>query len=184
MSDNIDLEDFEDEIGIANKPVKNTEGYVKARLVKMRPDTIKHKKKRSSREYGDDLTQKCIKFSFLVDGLVEPIHMSKITGTNISVEPTHTVAKGRGKKKEKPEYNAFTEMCLKLGILTEEDLTKEHKALLDKIKKAMLTISEENPIEVKTKLMSVDKVDGDLETIDVRSLKLAKSNNSNIDKKK
>lgn len=174
MSDSIDLEDFEDEIGIANKPVKDTEGYVNAKLVKMRPDTIKHKKKRSSREYGDDLTQKCIKFSFLVDGLVEPIHMSKITGTNISVEPTHTVAKGRGKKKEKPEYNAFTEMCLKLGVLLEEDLKKEHKNLLDKLKKAMITISEEKPIHVKTKLMSVEKVEGDLETIDVRSLKLVK----------
>ena len=38
----------------------------------------------------------------------------------------------------------------------------------------MITISEEKPIHVKTKLMSVEKVEGDLETIDVRSLKLVK----------
>jgi hypothetical protein len=162
--------DFDDCIGFANRPIKSTDGYIKGKLISMKPTQIIVKQKRTKKSFEDDTTQKVLKFIFLVDGSVEPIKMSKITGTNLSTDKVHVKAKGRGVNKESPEYNALTEMCLKLGIFKESELSDNNNELLDKVKEAMTTITESNPIYIKAKLEIGDN--SDFENINMRTIEL------------
>jgi len=61
-------------------------------------------------------------------------------------------------------------MCLKLGIFKEKELVDNSKELLDKIKKAMSSITEENPIYIKAKLEVSDN--SDFENINMRTIEL------------
>ena len=162
--------DFDDCIGFANRPIKTPDGYIKGQLISMKPTQIIVKKERTKKSFEDDTTQKVLKFIFLVEGSVEPIKLSKITGTNLSTDKVHVKAKGRGENKEVPEYNALTEMCLKLGIFKEKELVDNNKELLDKIKKAMSSITEESPIYIKAKLEVSDN--SDFENINMRTIEL------------
>jgi hypothetical protein len=163
--------DFDDCIGIANRPAKGVDGFVRGKLVGIDLRNIEVKKPRSKNNPEDDLIQKVLKFTFLMEGKREDITMSKITGTKISTEVVHTKGKGRGSKEE-DEYNALTEMCLKLGIFKKEEIADDkQEILLKKLKEAVNTISNEKPIYIKTKLETSEK-STEFENINVRSIKL------------
>jgi len=167
MSD-IDF-DFDECAGIANRPIKDLDGFVKGKLTSITIRTETFKTPRSKKNPEDDRVQKVFVFTFIMEGKTEPIKMTKMTGTKISTEIVHVNAKGRGSK-EKPEYNALTEICLKLGILTLKDVKEENtKILLDSLKKAVKTVSEDKPIYIKTKLENSDNA---LENILIRSIEL------------
>jgi len=73
--------DFDECVGIANRPVKDLQGYVKGKLIGIDLRNIEVKKPRSKNDFEDDIIQKVFKFSFMMEGKREPILMSKITGT-------------------------------------------------------------------------------------------------------
>ena len=50
---------------------------------------------------ADDITQKCYKSLFMIEGTNDPVYMSKMTGTNVRTEKVHFTAKSRGKKNKK-----------------------------------------------------------------------------------
>jgi hypothetical protein len=163
--------DFDECIGIANRPAKNLEGFVRGKLIGIDLRTIEVKKPRSKNNPEDDLIQKVLKFTFLIEGKREDITMSKITGTKISTEVVHTKGKGRGSKEEE-EYNALTEICLKLGIFKKEEIVDDKQdMLLKKLKDALSTISSEKPVYIKTKLETSEK-SADFENINVRTIKI------------
>ena len=163
--------DFDDCIGIANRPAKSVDGFVRGKLIGIDLQNIEIKKPRSKNNPEDDVIQTVLKFTFLIEGKREDINMSKITGTKISTDVVHTKAKGRGSK-EKDEYNALTEMCLKLGIFEKEEIVDEKQdLLLKKLKDALNSINKENPIYIKTKLETSEK-STEFENINVRSIKL------------
>jgi hypothetical protein len=96
--------------------------------------------------------------------------MSRLTGTNLRPEKVHVKAKGRGKKQEQPEYNAFTEICLRLGIIKEKELEEKNKNLLTDITNAIKNVSTENPIYIKAKLQMSETGDTSFETINIKSI--------------
>ncbi len=163
--------DFDDYIGIANRPAKGVDGFVRGKLISIDLQNIEIKKPRSKNDPEDDVIQTVLKFTFLIEGKREDINMSKITGTKISTNVVYTKAKGRGSK-EKDEYNVLTEMCLKLGIFEKEEIVDEKQdVLLKKLKDALNSINKENPIYIKTKLETSEK-SAEFENINVRSIKL------------
>ena len=94
-----------------------------------------------------------------------------MTGTKINTEIKHVKAKGRGSK-EQEEYNALTEMCLKLGIFNKKDVKGENnQVLLDNLKNAVKSISSDKPIYIKTKLETSEK-STEFENINIRTIQL------------
>lgn len=163
--------DFDECVGIANRPVKDLQGYVKGKLIGIDLRNIEVKKPRSKNDFEDDIVQKVFKFSFMMEGKREPIFMSKITGTKINTDVVHVKAKGRGTKEES-EYNALTELCLKLGIFKKEDITNDRQELLLKnLKEAVQSISKDNPVYIKTKLETSEK-SSEFENINSRTIEL------------
>ena len=168
----LDIEELDfDESNVANRPNKDFDGYVKGKLVSFKMEERTFAKPRFKNDFADDVVQKVFMFNFVIEGKSEPIKMSRMTGTKINTEAKHIKAKGRGKK-EQEEYNALTEMCIKLGIFKIEDVRDDNtKTLIENLKNAYKPISEENPIYIKTKLERCEK-SYDLENIDVRTIKL------------
>lgn len=169
MSD-IDF-DFDECAGIANRPVKDLDGFVKGKLTSIDIQTRDFKKPRSKNDFEDDIVQKVFMFTFMMEGKTEPIKMTRMTGTKINTEVKHIKAKGRGSK-EQEEYNALTEMCLKLGIFNKKDVRDENnQVLLDNLKNAVKTVSNDKPIYIKTKLETSEK-STEFENINIRTIKL------------
>ena len=163
--------DFDDCVGIANRPAKSLNGYVRGKLTSIDLRNIEVKKPRSKNDPEDDVVQTVFKFTFLMEGKREDITMTRITGTKISTEVAHTKGKGRGKD-EVHEYNALTEMCLKLGIFKKDEISDDNQELLlKKLKEAVKSISEEKPIYIKTKLEASEK-SAEFENISVRTIEL------------
>ena len=164
--------DYDDNLGFANNPLKDNEGYVKGKLIEIKNHTLIDKKKRTSTEFADDITKKCLMFIFSMEGTTEPIRMSKLTGTNIRPEKIHVKAKGRGKDKEQPEYNALTEMCLRLGVFKHSELKTNNKELIEKIRLAMKNTSPEKPVYIKTKLQLIDNEENQFESINMKTIQV------------
>ena len=163
--------DFDDCVGIANRPAKGADGFVRGKLIGVDLRNIEIKNPRSRNEPEDDVIQTVFKFSFLIEGKREAITMSKITGTKISTDVVHVKAKGRGSK-ETPEYNALTEMCLKLGIFKKEEMSDDkQELLLKKLKEAVKSVSKEKPIYIQTKLETSEK-SAEFENINIRTIEL------------
>jgi len=163
--------DFDDCVGIANRPAKGINGFVRGKLTGIDLRNIEIKKPRSKNDPEDDVIQTILKFTFLIEGKREDITMSKITGTKISTDVVHTKGKGRGSKEEH-EYNALTGICLKLGIFKKEEITDEkQEQLLKKLKEAVGSVSVEKPIYIKTKLETSEK-SAEFENINIRSIEL------------
>jgi hypothetical protein len=163
--------DFDDCVGIANRPAKGIDGFVRGKLIGIDLRNIEIKKPRSKNDPEDDVVQTVLKFSFLIEGKREDISMSRITGTKISTDVAHTKAKGRGSKEEH-EYNALTEICLKLAIFKKDEITDDkQELLLKKLKEAVESVSVEKPIYIKTKLETSEK-SAEFENINIRSIEL------------
>tara|TARA_B110000211_G_scaffold207514_1_gene243351 strand:- start:61 stop:582 length:522 start_codon:yes stop_codon:yes gene_type:complete len=163
--------DFDDCVGIANRPAKDLNGFVRGKLTNIDLRNIEIKKPRSKNDPEDDVIQTVLKFTFSIEGKREDITMSKITGTKISTDVVHTKGKGRGSKEEH-EYNALTEICLKLGIFKKDEITDEKQdLLLKKLKDAVQSITDEKPIYIKTKLETSEK-STEFENINVRTIEL------------
>jgi hypothetical protein len=163
--------DFDDCVGIANRPSKDIKGFVRGKLTGIDLRNIEVKKPRSKNDFEDDVIQKVFKFSFKMEGKREFILMSKITGTKINTDIVHVKGKGRGSKEES-EYNALTELCLKLGIFKKEDITDDKQELLLKnLKEAVQTINEDKPVYIKTKLETSEK-SNEFENINSRTIEL------------
>ena len=163
--------DFDDCVGIVNRPAKDIKGFVRGKLTGIDLRNIEIKKPRSKNDPEDDVMQTVLKFTFSVEGKREAIIMSKITGTKISTDVAHTKGKGRGSK-EKDEYNALTEFCLKLGIFKKDEIIEDkQELLLKKLKEAVQSISEEKPVYIKTKLEPSEK-SAEFENINVRTIEL------------
>jgi hypothetical protein len=163
--------DFDDCVGIANRPAKDIKGFVRGKLTGIDLRNIEIKKPRSKNDPEDDVIQTVLKFTFLIEGKREDITMSKITGTKISTDVVHTKGKGRGSKEEH-EYNALTGICLKLGIFKKDEITDEKQdLLLKKLKDAVQSITDEKPVYIKTKLETSEK-STEFENINIRSIEL------------
>lgn len=162
--------DFDDCVGIANRPLKDFDGFVKGKLVSIDIKNVEFKKPRSKNDFEDDIVQKVFVFSFLIEGKTEDIKMSRMTGTKINTEIKHVKGKGRGSKQEE-EYNALTETCLKLGLFDIKDVKEENnQVLIDSLKKSTKEITPDNPIKIKTKLETSES--SDFENINIRTIEL------------
>ena len=117
----------------------------------------------------DDLVQIVTNFKFLVKGTKEDITINHITGTKIGTQVVHTTGVGRGQR-EKAEYNALTETCLKTGIFDVSDVKDQNEEkLLADLKKAVKDINEENCIVLRCKMKLNSK---NFQTVDVKTIKL------------
>lgn len=176
---NVDIDELDfNESNANNRPNKDFDGYVNGKLVSFKMEERTFAKPRFKNDFADDVQKVCM-FNFVIEGKSEPIKMSRMTGTKINTEAKHIKAKGRGKK-EQEEYNALTEMCIKLGIFNIQDVKDDNtKTLLDNLKNAYKTISEESPIYIKTKLERCKK-SYNLENIDISTIKLTNMENKNV----
>jgi len=166
----VDLSDFDNEYTIANFPLKDSNNFVKAQLVEVKLDKIRDTKKRTSTTLQDDKTYIVTRFNFLLEGASKPIKNSVITGTNLNPNKVHIKAKGRGAKKEQPEYNGFTEICLRLGFVTIEQLNKRPEDISEILKKCFKAVSSSKPIFIKTQLINVDTETTTLETVNIKTI--------------
>jgi hypothetical protein len=170
MDEDIEIE-FDDFISFANVPKKDDKGYVRGKLIKIEKTELLNKKK-NIKEDDEDLTNKCFKFCFLMEGTSETIKMNRLTGTNLRPEKVYT--KTKGVKQQNPEYNAFTEMCLKLEIINEKDLISKNKSILADISKIIKSTTTEKPIYIKAKLQQStnSSKETSFETINIKSIKV------------
>lgn len=104
-----------------------------------------------------------------MEGAEEPILMTKITGLNVRHEKMTIKS---NKKDQNLEYNNLTELCLKFNIIQENELENRDSNVLSKISQSIKEISKENPIYIKAKLTSNDKIDSVFETIDISTIKV------------
>ena len=166
----MELEDFDDDdFTFSNSINKSSSGFAKCKLVDIRKKRILVQKQRNRSEMQDDLVQIVTNFKFLVKGTKEEITINHITGTKIGTQIVHTTGVGRGKR-EKAEYNALTETCLKLGIFDIEDVKSQNEEiLLEKLKKAVKEIDEENHIALKCKMKMNSR---NFQTVDIKTIEL------------
>jgi hypothetical protein len=170
----VDLADFDSEYTFANYPLKDKDSFVRAKLVEVKPDRIKDIKQRTSKTLQDDKTFIVTRFNFLLEGASKPIKNSVITGTSLNPNKVHVKAKGRGATKEQPEYNAFTEICLRLGFISLEQLNSRPEDISEILKKAFKSVSEENPIFIKAQLINIDSETSTLETVNIKTVEQIK----------
>jgi hypothetical protein len=162
--------DFDEDLKFSNAPKKDLEGYVKAKIIKIEKTTCFDTKERTSKTLQDDKTYISIQFSYLLEGVVDVISGSLRTGTNLNPEKVHIKAKGRGVKNEKPEYNAFTEMCLRLNLIDIKRLEDRDSKILIELAKKMKSVTKENPLYIKTKLTRAEN--SLMEVVDIRTVEL------------
>jgi hypothetical protein len=161
---------FDDDLRFANSPKKDNQGFVKAKITKIEKTTCFDTKERTSKTLQDDKTYIAIQFNYLLEGITETINGSLRTGTNLNPEKVYIKAKGRGAKNEKPEYNAFTEMCLRLGLIDIKRLEERDYNLLPELFNKMKNVSDNNPIYIKTKLTHNEN--NMMEILDIRTVEL------------
>ena len=139
MSDiDLDIDELDfDESNVTNRPNEDFDGYVKGKLVSI---TTKQQNRK-----------KFLSFNFIIEGTSEPIKMSKTTANLINSDVIHLKIDGR-RKREQLKCNALTEMCIKLGIFNIRDVKNNNNVAIDKLNNAYKTISEANPIYIKTRL--------------------------------
>jgi len=170
----VDLSDFDSDYTFANYPLKDAEGFVKAKLIEVKLDRTRNTKQRTSKSLQDDTTIIVTKFNFLLEGASKPIKSKRNTGTSLNPNKIYIKAKGRGSSKEQPEYNAFTEMCLRLGFITLEQLNSRPEDISNILKTAFKAVSEENPIYIKTQLVNDDETDSYFENVNIRTIERLK----------
>ena len=166
----VDLADFDSEYTFANYPLKDKDGFVRAKLIEVRPDKIKDIKQRTSKTLQDEKTYIATRFVFLLEGASNPIKSSAITGTILNPNKVYIKAKGRGATKEQPEYNLFTEMCLRLGFISLEQLNSRPEDISEILKKAFKAVSEDKPVFIKTQLINTDLDTTTLETVNIKTI--------------
>lgn len=166
----VDLSDFESEFSFSNYPIKGDDGFVRAKLIEVKLARTRTTKQRNSKELQDDTTVIVTRFSFLLEGASKPINSSVITGTNLNPLKVHVKAKGRGAKKEQPEYNAFTEMCLRTGFITLEQLNSRPQDISTILKEAFKAVSQDNPVHLKTQLVIDDEETNHFEKISIKTI--------------
>lgn len=167
---NIDLTDFDEDFKYANSPKKNVSGFVKGQVIKIEKKNFIDKKERTSKSLQDDRSYIGVEFTFLLEGIIEPIKTTLRTGTNLNPDKIHVKAKGRGAKTEKPEYNAFTEICLRLGLIDIQKLENRDVEMLANLTSKFKEISQEKPIYIKTQLTLPEELQ--IEIVNIRSIEL------------
>lgn len=177
----VDLADFDSEYTFANYPLKDKDLYVRAKLIEVKPDKIKDTKQRTSKTFQDEKTSIVTRFNFLLEGASKPIKTSVVTGTSLNPNKIYIKAKGRGSNKEQPEYNAFTEMCLRLGFISIEHLNSRPEDISNILKSAFKAVSEEKPIFVKVQLINTDSENSHLEVVNIKTLSQIKFFDFNTD---
>jgi hypothetical protein len=170
----IDLLDFDNDYTFANYPLKDSSDFVRAKLVEVKPDKIKDTGKKTSKTLQDDKTYKVTRFNFLLEGASTPIKNSVITGKNLNPMKVFK-SKVKGNKKELPEYNAFTEICLRLGFITMEQLNSRPEDISMHLKKVFSSVSEEKPVFIKTQLVNIESDSTTLEAVNIKTIELIKT---------
>jgi hypothetical protein len=170
----VDLSDFDSEYTFANYPLKDKDNFVKAKLIEVKPDKLKDIKQRTSKTLQDEKTVIVTRFSFLLEGANKPIKNSVITGTSLNPNKVYIKAKGRGANKEEPEYNAFTEICLRLGFINLEQLNSRPEDISIILKNAFKSVSEDKPVFVKTQLINTDLDATTLEVVNIKTIEKIK----------
>lgn len=171
----VDLSDFDTEYTFANYPIKDKDGFVRAKLIEVKLDRTRVTKQRTSKELQDDKTVIVTKFNFLLEGASKPIKSKRNTGTSLNPNKIYIKAKGRGANKEQPEYNAFTEMCLNLGFITLDQLNSRPEDISNILKSAFKAVSEENPVCIRTKLIHDDETDSHFENVNIKTIEKIES---------
>lgn len=170
----VDLSDFDSEYTFANYPIKDKDGFVRAKLIEVKLDRTRNTKQRTSKTLQDDTTIIVTKFNFLLEGASKPIKSSRMTGTSLNPNKVYIKAKGRGANKEQPEYNAFTEMCLRLEFITLDQLNSRPEDISTILKTAFKAVSEENPVYVKTQLINDDDENNYFENVNIKTIERIK----------
>lgn len=168
--DNIDLLDldFDDGFKYANTIKKDLEGFVKGQVIKIEKTTVVDSKERTTKTLQDDISYIAVKFHILLEGTQETINTHVRTGTNLNPEKVYIKNKGRGSTQEQPEYNAFTEISLRLGLIDIHKLENRDIEMLSNLSKSFKNITKDNPIYIKTKLTRPD--DFKIEVVNIRTI--------------
>ena len=110
-------------------------GFIYGRLKKITYETFQTKdlKKIKRNEAYDDYAKKIFKFQFefLTEFNNGTINISHITGTLFNNKTMNNTYKSRGNKVYNNVYNLLTNMCLKLELLTVEELNNKEINLKD-----------------------------------------------------
>jgi len=157
------------DLGFANTPLKDENGFVRGKLVAISKKTFISKEKRTMKSLEDDKTYQTFVFEFLIESTGDkPIKMNVLTGTLISPKKVYIKAKGRGKTKEQPEYNKLTELLLRLKLTTIEEIESYNNDITKQIIKRMNDVFK-NHIHLKSKLQIQEDVEN-LETLNNRTI--------------
>lgn len=131
----------------ANRPAIDKDGMSSGLLDYVQAGTGVRKEKKG--RDVEEIEFARYEFYFKADGVTgEPVTIKVYTGTVINDEPVEVLAKGRGKKAETRIYNRLTTLCLRLGLLNEEQLTTVTDEQLQSIDNALMGM-EKIPVSFK-----------------------------------
>lgn len=140
----------------SNRPVRDEEGFVKGTLSKVEVET---KETRYTNTEGmiDTRSYDVLMFRFVFEGTSTSYKINHMCGLSLSNEKYPSKKQAQKGKKEKTLYNKLTSTCLKLGLLTAEDL-KSNADEFDKVRlRVMKDLDAIHDLPVKTKLLKTTK---------------------------
>lgn len=153
---NVNLKDITKDLSLSKSKAvtKDGNGYFRGKLDKIELVEVEYNEQVdiNSERTVDEGIKIQLRFNFLLFTENEEIKIPKVilVGTNLNKEPQVVKYKSRGNKKMKNVFNQFTEICIRLGFITPNELQEYDENLNTKIEKLL---QEYNEREEKEKVL-------------------------------